>query len=343
MTYIIGIISFFILLTIFYYVAPFLKLIDEPNSRKRHKGNIPLIGGLIIYLNLFIFMFYFEIGDNMRTVLLTSIILLILGALDDVIELGIIFRLIAQFACCLIVIGSGLLITHIGDYMMMPKLEIGIFSIIFTIFCVIGLTNSFNFIDGVDGLCASLALISVVFILIISLLDKSYIYLIEFEYLILFSIILILFIFFNINNRFKIFLGDAGSMFLGFFISWLLIMTSQGYETSSGIKEIIHPVLALWCVTLPVFDIFSVIIKRILINKNPFKPDRRHIHHILLQLGFDNTQTLFLILILSVVLNCFGLLIYYISGPLPALVSFILLLITYVIFMLQLSRKANIK
>ena len=124
-------------------------------------------------------------------------------------------------------------------------------------------------------------------------------------------------------------------MFLGFFISWILIMTSQNEN------QIIHPILTIWCVTLPVFDIFSVVIRRTLRKINPFKPDRRHVHHILIEMGFSNLSTTIIILILSIVLNCFGMLIFYLSGPFPALISFILLLFLYVILMINLSRIAN--
>ena len=96
-----------------------------------------------------------------------------LGALDDAIEIGVIFRLITQLICCLIVIGSGLVINKIGNYMYLPNIEIGFLSIVFTVFCVIGLTNSFNFIDGVDGLYSSLALVAVLSVLLISNLNNK--------------------------------------------------------------------------------------------------------------------------------------------------------------------------
>ncbi len=335
MLYFISIVSFLALLFLFKFFSNKLNLVDKPNYRKKHTGNIPLIGGLVIYSNILIFSFFFNTSSIMTTILLTSIILIILGALDDAIELGIIYRLLTQFIGCLIIIGSGLVIHNIGDYMYLPNINIGLLSVLFTVFCVIGLTNSFNFIDGVDGLCAGLALISIISVLIISYLNDTFNYLHDFDFLILVSITLILFIIFNSTNYYKIFLGDSGSMFLGFFVSWILIMTSQNE------KQIIHPILTIWCVTLPVFDITSVVIRRSLRKINPFKPDRRHVHHILIELGFSNISTTAIILLLSLILNFFGILIFYLSGPLPALVSFIVLLFLYVILMINLSRKAN--
>tara|TARA_B100000886_G_C20345742_1_gene458625 strand:+ start:31 stop:1044 length:1014 start_codon:yes stop_codon:yes gene_type:complete len=333
MTYILSIFSFIFFLYLLKHFSLRLNLIDKPNFRKKHIGNIPLIGGLVIYINILSFSYIFDLSDQMNTILLTSIILIILGALDDAIELGVTFRLITQLICCLIVIGSGLVIKNIGNYMFIQNINIGIVSVLFTVFCVIGLTNSFNFIDGVDGLCAGLALISIITILTISYLDNTSIYLLDFKYLMLVSITLIMFLFFNITNFNKIFLGDSGSMFLGFFISWILIMTSQNKN------EIIHPILTIWCVTLPVFDIISVVIRRSLRKINPFRPDRRHVHHILIEMGFSNFATTSIILTISVVLNFFGILIFYISGPFMALISFVVLLVLYVILMINLSRR----
>lgn len=337
MIYIFSFLVFLTLLFVLKFFSKKLNLIDKPNYRKKHIGNIPLIGGLIIYLNILIFSFFFDISNHMNTVLLTSIILILLGALDDAIELGVTFRLITQLICCLIVIGSGLEIKNIGNYVFLQNIEMGIISVLFTVFCVIGLTNSFNFIDGVDGLSSGLALIAILSVIIISYLENTLSYLIDLDYLILLSLTIIYFMFFNITKFSKIFLGDSGSMFLGFFISWILIMTSQNEN------QIIHPILTIWCVALPVFDITSVVIRRSLRKINPFKPDRRHIHHIFIEMGFGNFTTTSLILTLSIILNFFGILIFYLSGPFMALFSFLVLLILYVILMINLSRRIYIK
>ena len=337
MIYIFSFLVFLILLFVLKFFSKKLNLIDKPNYRKKHIGNIPLIGGLIIYLNILIFSFFIDISNHMNTVLLTSIILILLGALDDAIELGVTFRLITQLICCLIVIGSGLEIKNIGNYVFLQNIEMGIISVLFTVFCVIGLTNSFNFIDGVDGLSSGLALIAILSVIIISYLENTLVYLIDLDYLILLSLTILYFMFFNITKFNKIFLGDSGSMFLGFFISWILIMTSQNEN------QIIHPILTIWCVSLPVFDITSVVIRRSLRKINPFKPDRRHVHHILIEMGYGNFTTTLLILTLSIILNFFGILIFYLSGPFMALFSFLVLLILYVILMINLSRRIYIK
>ena len=219
--------------------------------------------------------------------------------------------------------------------MFLPNIEIGSLSILFTIFCVIGLTNSFNFIDGVDGLCSCLSLISILSIIFICVLNNKLQFLVDLKLLVFLCITIFFFIFFNITSFFKIFLGDSGSIFLGFIVAWILISTAQDKN------ELMHPVLAIWCVTLPVFDLTSVVIRRILRKINPFKPDRRHVHHILIELGFSKTNTFLTIIFSSIFLIFFGLIIFYVLGSFPALISYLLLLFLYVFLMINLSRMAN--
>jgi len=328
-------ILFLILLLIFTYLSPKLKLIDKPNFRKKHKANVPVIGGLILYASFLFITLSVKSNYYFDVIIYSSSLLILLGALDDAIEIGVIFRLINQLICCLIVIGSGLMITDIGNYEIIPNIDIGILSLVFTVICVIGLTNSFNFIDGEDGLCSGLSLISIFNIILIIYFSENILLLNEITFLCLISFSILIFILFNVTNINKIFLGDSGSIFLGFFISWLLIFYSQGENS------LFHPVLTLWCVTLPFLDLFSVVIRRLLRKSNPFKPDRRHIHHILIDLGLSSNLTVILILFSSIILNLFGFCIFYLFGPLYCLISFFLILLIYVFSMVKLSRKAN--
>ena len=333
MFFYISILTFLLLFIFCYNLAPSFKLIDKPNYRKIHKGNIPLIGGLLIYLNLLIFLPYFEKSYHFSIIFYTSAILLILGALDDAIELGVVFRLISQFVSCLIIIGSGLVITNIGDYAFFSKIDMGVLSILFTVLCVIGLTNAFNFIDGMDGLCSGSFLVSISSILVFAYFSNTLNLIIELELVYIIIISVLLFMILNFSNRYKIFLGDSGSNTLGFMISWFLILNSEIYET-------IHPVLVLWCVSIPSFDIISVIIRRLFRKKNPFKPDRRHIHHILLNIGFDQKGVMIIILSVSLLLNFFGFLIFNLFGPLLTLMAYLIMIFVYLFLSLKLNHLA---
>ncbi len=329
----ISILTFVFLFILLYNVSPSLNLIDKPNHRKIHLGNIPLIGGIIIYFNVLLFVYYLGTSYYFGVIFFTSAILVVLGAFDDAIELGVTFRLILQLISSLLIIGSGLVIINIGDYMFLPNIKIGILSTIFTVFCVIGLTNAFNFIDGADGLCGGLFLVSIISLLFFSFFSNTYELIEDIEIIYILIISIVLFLILNVTDFYKIFLGDSGSMFLGFLMSWFLILYTQ-------INQIMHPVLALWCVTLPSFDIISVIIRRLLRKKNPFKPDRRHIHHILLSIGMGKKFVTINILCIAIILNFIGFFTLKIAGPFPALLTYLLFLFLYLIISIQLSRYA---
>ena len=122
-------------------------------------------------------------------------------------------------------------------------------------------------------------------------------------------------------------------MVLGFFLSWFLIYYSHPSIAS------IHPVLVLWCVTIPVFDLIGVVIRRLIYKANPFKPDRRHIHHLLIDLKITPTKVFLIIIFFTIILNLIGGSIYFSFGPAPALLSYFIFLLIYVYVSLLISKK----
>ena len=113
----------------------------------------------------------------------------------------------------------------------------------------------------------------------------------------------------NLLKSGKVFLGDSGSLSLGYILSCLLIY----YTQFSNIK--LNPEIILWCVTLPVYDLLAVTTKRILNKTNPFKPDRTHIHHLILKRGYSNRTTLIILVLISLLFNFFGFGLFYFFGP----------------------------
>ncbi|PPR43971.1 MAG: hypothetical protein CFH18_01039, partial [Alphaproteobacteria bacterium MarineAlpha5_Bin8] len=134
-------------------------------------------------------------------------------------------------------------------------------------------------------------------------------------------------IFFNFEILFlkKIFLGDSGSTTLGFILGFLLI-----YFTHPEHRNF-HPVLAAWCVSLPIFDLVTVVIRRLYRKINPFKPDRRHIHHLLLDKKISPRRVLLIILSTSVTLNIIGGIIYFTLGPLESLIGYVVFMLIYLV------------
>ncbi len=313
---------FYILLLIFLKISKKFQIVDIPNSRKVHERPIPTIGGLVILLTIFIHLPFIQLPDKFLLILFASLIILIIGVLDDLYQIGIISRIISQIISCLIVIGSGLSIVDIGDYSMFQEFELGMFGILLTVFSVLCLINAINFIDGIDGLSASMVTISFISLIIFSLLENN---LYVDEFILVFILVLLFFIFFNLGfiNKYKIFLGDAGSTTIGFILSWVLI-----YNTFPE-HRIIHPVLAIWCITIPIYDFLAVIIRRMKLKINPFKPDNKHIHHLIISKNISHTNCLIILIILSFFSNMLGGAIFYFFGPGPCLLAYIVYFIIF--------------
>ena len=316
-------------------ISGHLNLVDYPDVRKIHKGNIPLVGGLGIYFSILISLIFFDYNYYINLIILTSFFLVLIGSIDDSVKLGVSIRLITQLFFSLMIIGSGLKIISLGYYDFFPQINLGMFSILLTVVAVMGLTNALNFIDGIDGLCASLSITAFISLGIIFYLEG---YTFFYNIILVYIACLTSFLFFNLRifNLPKIFLGDSGSMFLGFSISWFLIYFANNSSHN------FHPVLALWIITLPTFDLVSVFIRRIVRGINPFKPDRRHIHYLMLDRGVPQSISLIFLLFISLFNNFTGIFIYYFFNASYALISFFLFFIVYFIITLVLSRNKMI-
>ena len=322
--------SFFIIF--FSFLSPHIKLLDTPNSRKLHKGPVPLVGGISIYLTILIILPFLDIDYSLLIIILSSGVILVLGVLDDAFELGIVIRLISQLIAGLIVVGAGISIIDVGDYAYIKPIELGTLGILLTIISVMGLTNAINFIDGIDGLCSGLVLLALIVLVCFIYLSGSSLN-ITLIGVLLVSILTFLIANIGITPIKKVFLGDAGSMVLGFILSWLLIYYS--HPTSRHI----HPVLALWCVPIPIYDLLGVIIRRLIRKINPFKSDRRHIHHILIDLGLKPKHVFLIIVFFSIIISITGGIVYFSFGPAPALLCYFILFLVYIYISLALSRK----
>ena len=317
-----------------FYIAPSINLIDFPNQRKLHDGNVPLIGGLSIFFSFIVLTPFLYLDSWTKLIFYASFIVLILGSLDDSKQLGVIIRLIAQLIACSILLGGNLTIITLGEYSFFGILNLGIFSILITLISVIGLTNAINFMDGIDGLASFLVLNAFFSIYFFSIISNNYI---TDNYFFIFSYIIFLFFLININlfPFKKVFLGDAGSMMLGFVVAWILI-----YYSHPEISKI-HPVMTLWCVTLPVFDLIRTVLYRIAIKKNPFVADKYHIHHLLINYGYSQRKALILLMLVSVFSTFLGGFVYILFNPLITLLSFIICFFIYMFFISKFLLKTS--
>jgi UDP-GlcNAc:undecaprenyl-phosphate GlcNAc-1-phosphate transferase len=283
-------------------VAVPLGLVDHPDQRKQHVGDIPLVGGLAIFAGLVVgALCHGQFQGFEKTLFGTAAVLVMLGALDDRFDLSVRDRLMIQTIVILTVIaGTGVYIHTLGS-IFGHEVTLGWGGVPLTVLAVIGLVNAFNMMDGIDGLAGSLELVSIAAIILFADPTPVHGVIVMLALLAAASLPYII-----ANQGFmggKIFLGDAGSMLIGYLLAWALIRLSQMPQTQ------LSPVDVLWCVALPVFDTFAVMYRRMRQGKSPFKPDRGHIHHILLGAGLGPRVTLAVLVVLAAGLALIGALI----------------------------------
>lgn len=198
---------------------------------------------------------------------------------------------------------------NLGNLLGVGALNLQKFSIPFTCFAVIGIINAVNMMDGVDGLTGGVSLIECFILLVLS----NHIGLTG-SCMILTSVLggIVAFLFFNfpsrLSSKYKIFLGDAGSMFIGLTLAWACVRITQcdnGYP----------PALMLWVMALPLMDAIYLIINRKMRGFSPFRADRRHMHHILLNLGYSPKQTTLIMMAFSLLMNLLGVFLYLRATP----------------------------
>ncbi len=175
--------------------------------------------------------------------------------------------------------------------------NLGFIGIFFTYFAIVVAINAFNMIDGIDGLIGCLSLNTFTSIAILFLMSGNTEYV---SYPLIIAAAILPYLMYNLgifkSETKKIFMGDAGSMFIGLSVIWLLCMGTQGDDTS------FRPVTALWVCAIPLMDMLAIVVRRVRNGKSPFKPDRDHLHHILQRVGFNPRQTLIIISTSSVAL-----------------------------------------
>lgn len=284
-------------------VARKLNLVDSPTDRKSHLGKVPLIGGLSILIGVYVSIFE-NLSDNyiFLTYMASAFFILILGLIDDYHPLSPKIRLIVQTVIILITLElTGLKFDTLGhSFGLKTQIDLGFFAYPITVLGILLVTNAFNLIDGADGVSGVLAILALLGIGLIEILLFSN----SFNPLNLALVgSLIPFLSFNlIKSKNKIFLGDSGSLFLGYTIAFLLL-----YETQ--INKNISPPFALWIVAIPIFDVCAVVVFRLKNSYSLFNPDRSHLHHFLQRLDLNNLQILLSIFCLSSICLLLGFLI----------------------------------
>lgn len=271
---------------------------DVPNEERRvHDHPIPRLGGLAIFLGFLLSVILFaDITTQIRGILIGAVIIVATGAIDDLVSLPAIVKLVIQIVTAVIAVMHGVVI----DVLMNPNifadiehLPLGILSVPITIIWIVAVTNAVNLIDGLDGLAVGVSTIASVTMLVVALMVAEP------------NVAVILaclagacvgFMPYNLNPA-KIFMGDTGALLLGYVLSTMSVV---GMFKFYAVVSFFVPVLAL---AVPIMDTTFAFLRRILKGQNPMKPDRGHFHHRLIDMGMSQKQAVSILYTISIILG----------------------------------------
>lgn len=270
-------------------MANFKNLFDSPDSRKVHQAPIPRLGGVAIFSSFIFISLLVNTFQSFNFFLASSFFLFLIGLKDDLLVISAKAKLLGQLLVALVL--SFFSTESINNFygffgiFEIPKL----LALVFTTFFYLIVINAYNFVDGIDGLAASLALIAAIFyahwFFLIGQLDIT-------VNLLIFIGTLVVFLYYNLfSKKNKVFLGDTGSMFLGFYVAYISVLfLNQNIllPKYSKYSFVSAPAIVLALMILPIFDFFRVIVVRMSLNKKFYLPDKNHLHHIFYSLGLSH-------------------------------------------------------
>jgi UDP-GlcNAc:undecaprenyl-phosphate GlcNAc-1-phosphate transferase len=295
--------------------------VDKPDARKQHAGDVPLSGGIAVFLTILFGSFVLSIPPYSPQMLVIACLVFFIGVYDDYSHLNASLRLVIQYGCgILLATYGGIVILNVGNLLAMGDIPLLLLAVPLTALSVAGLSNAFNMIDGIDGLAASM--IGLPLITLYALASSASHPMAD--SLLLMIVPLLVFLFFNLgpDTRFlpKIFLGDGGSVTLGFLVTASLVYFSQGEDA------VILPVTALWLVTVPLMDMLATMLRRLKNGRKLMEADRSHLHHTLMDMGLNARQTLGLLICYAFLCALLGLALEHAAESLSLLVYFLLFL-----------------
>ena len=310
------------------YAKKYKVLVDLPDrSRKFHKRPTPLTGGLGILLALLISgKLYIDLNNLTGylpeftfQLMVISVPLLILFLIDDLKGLKPLIRILIQCALSgYMIFSTGVYLESLGNLFGFGNINLGLFGIPFTLFCVVGVMNAFNMMDGINGLCSGCAMLALI--------------LIGFSSGLIYDSMLVLiigstlgFVIFNLGFLGKkrgVFLGDSGSNLIGFWVAWIAVYASQNQN------YFIEPITMLWFISIPLLDCVGLIFSRIKKGLSWSTAGRDHIHHKLMK-RFTARQTLIIILAITFFTGLFGIFIEIIASSVVSTILFLTYAIMY--------------
>ena len=310
-------------------------LTDTPGWRKQHLHPVPLTGGIAIFLTILSGILVTGTAAYSYPLLLITCLVFAAGVFDDLRHLSAALRLLIQFCSgLLLATWGGIAIHNVGNLLATGDIPLLMLTTPLTALAVAGLCNAYNMIDGIDGLAASTIALPLLVLYVLALRAGHPMA----GMLLLMLVPLAVFLLFNLGPDTgllpKVFLGDGGSMTLGFLVTAALIFFSQGDNA------LIRPVTALWLVTVPLMDMLATMLRRARSGQRLMVADRSHLHHTLLDMGLGPRQTLLLIMAYASLCALLGLALE--GGPAGlSLLAYSLLFCSHCLFVITASRGSD--
>lgn len=313
-----------ILVPIVKKIAIHINAMDEPNERKIHKVPMPRLGGLAIFLAFLLgYMLYGEISTQMLSILIGSFLLILVGIIDDIHSVKARYKLIVQIvAAAIVVLYGDLSFTELSVFGYKIYFN-EFFGSLLSILFIVAITNAINLIDGLDGLAAGISSIYFLTIAIIAFILNRIGGLDVIISLIMLGSTLG-FLFHNFPPA-KIFMGDTGSLFLGFMISIIALL---GYKVTT-FTSLIVPIIIL---AIPIFDTVFAILRRLLKGQNIGVADKEHFHHQLLKMKYSPTKSILIIYVIDIAFAAVS--IFYILGDNQIAIAIYVVLMILLLFVI---------
>ena len=314
----------YILVPVVKKIAYHINAIDLPNARKVHKVPIPRLGGLAIYAGfLFGYLVFGKQNNLMTSILIGSFIIIITGIIDDIKPLKAKIKLLGQLVAALIVVINGdILLSSISAFGL--YINFGLLAYPITILFILTFINCMNLIDGLDGLATGISSIFFATVGLIAIFKNSH----GLDFMLCF-IMLGSCLGFLVHNKYpaKIFMGDSGSMFLGFIISIISLLGFKNVTMTSLI-------IPFMIIAIPVLDTIFAVIRRTIKNESITKPDKFHIHHQLLNMNFSHKKTVIVICLIDS-LFAFTSIVYILLDRQLGYIMYGILMIIVVLFIIK--------
>ncbi len=302
--------------------APHWRLVDHPQGRKDHATPTPVVGGIAVFVALAAAaLFWPDLPATPWFLIGAAGLLVLVGVVDDLEDLNWRFRIGAQaLAAALIALGGHALLERLGHGGPV-SLELGLLSLPVTIFAVVGIINAVNMVDGIDGLAGMLVLASLAMIALLAAGVAPAV----FEVSLLGAGALAGFLLFNLRRpglpQARTFLGNSGSALLGLVVAWAAIRLTHAPGSP------VTPALAPWLVAVPIADCITLIVRRLSRGRSPFKADRDHLHHLMIDRGWSVEGIVGFALVYHLLAAAVGFALWKLAVPDLALIGGFLVLI----------------